>query len=264
MVNGGEQLPTPFNATIELVQGDERTMVGRSVFYSMDANTAKSVKRSFTAPEGDWTLEITVDKEGLVWEIDATNNVWSTNVTGSSGGFGAVAMTLGGVGLLALLGAGGALRRRAPSGIEENVAAALEATGQVAAAPASSDSGTNPPASPAAATAHPPKKRGPPGGKLASSPVKTPGRGPPRGPPKAAEKPSATPAPTPQEMAAQHMAALGVPAQAASEERVADYSQLPGGGEYEYTAEGTFYVGATCGRWRLNEDKSFTKLSDEL
>ncbi len=259
VVNGGEQLPTPFNATIELVQGDERTMVGRSVFYSMDANTAKSVKRSFTAPEGDWTLEITVDKEGLVWEIDETNNVWSTNVTGSSGGFGAVAMTLGGVGLLALLGAGVVLRRRTPAGIEENVAAALEATGQVAAAPASSDSGNKPPASPAAATAQPSKKRGPPGGKIASSPVKTPGRGPPRGAPKAAEQPAATP----QEMAAQHMAALGVPDQAASEERVADYSQLPGGGEYEYTAEGTFYVGATCGRWRLNDDKSFTKLSDE-
>ena len=259
VVNGGEQLPTPFNATIELVQGDERTMVGRSVFYSMDANTAKSVKRSFTAPEGDWTLEITVDKEGLVWEIDETNNVWSTNVTGSSGGFGAVAMTLGGVGLLALLGAGVVLRRRTPDGLEENVAAALEATGQVAAAPASSDSANKPPTSPAAQTAQPPKKRGPPGGKIASSPVKTPGRGPPRGPPKAAEQPAATP----QEMAAQHMAALGVPAQAGSEERVADYSQLPGGGEYEYTAEGTFYVGATCGRWRLNEDKSFTKLSDE-
>ena len=102
-----------------------------------------------------------------MWEIDETNNVWSTNVTGSSGGFGAVAMTLGGVGLLALLGAGVVLRRRAPSGIEENVAAALEATGQVAAAPASSDSGNNPPGSPAAATAQPPKKRGPPGGKIA-------------------------------------------------------------------------------------------------
>ncbi|MGB2372929.1 MAG: CARDB domain-containing protein [Poseidonia sp.] len=264
VVNGGEQLPTPFNATIELVQGDERTMVGRSVFYSMDANTAKSVKRSFTAPEGDWTLEITVDKEGLVWEIDETNNVWSTSVAGSSGGFGAVAMTLGGVGLLALLGAGVVLRRRTPAGIEENVAAALEATGQVAATPASTDSGNTPPATPATATAQPPKKRGPPGGKVASSPVKTPGRGPPRGPPKAVEPTAATPAPTPQEMAAQHMAALGVPAQAVEgEERVADYSQLPGGGEYEYTAEGTFYVGATCGRWRLNDDKSFTKLSDE-
>ena len=55
-------------------------------------NPAAGANLSFTAPEGDWTLEITVDKEGLVWEIDETNNVWSTNVTGSSGGFGAVAM----------------------------------------------------------------------------------------------------------------------------------------------------------------------------
>ena len=43
------------------------------MFYSMDANTAKSVKRSLPHPS-DWTLEITVDKEGLVWEIDETNN----------------------------------------------------------------------------------------------------------------------------------------------------------------------------------------------
>ena len=88
VINGGEQLDTAFNATIELVQGDERSMVGRSVFYSMDANTAKSVKRSFTAPEGDWTLEITVDQEGLVWEIDETNNVWNRTVSASSSAFG--------------------------------------------------------------------------------------------------------------------------------------------------------------------------------
>jgi len=265
VVNGGEQLPTPFNATIELVQGEERTLVGRSVFYSMDANTAKSVKRSFTAPEGDWTLEITVDKEGLVWEIDETNNVWSTDVAGSSGGFGAVAMTLSGVGLLALLGVGVLLRRRAPAGMEEKVVAALEATGQVASDPAPSERSGQPPAPTATATAQPPaKKRGPPGGKIASSPVNTPTRGPPRGPPKAAKNSAATPTPTPQEMAAQHMAALGVPAgTAVAEERVTDYSQLPGGGDYEYTAEATYYVGETCGRWRLNEDKSFTKLPDE-
>ena len=263
VVNGGEQLPTPFNATIELVQGDERTLVGRSVFYSMDANTAKSVKRSFTAPEGDWDLEITVDKEGLVWEIDETNNVWSTSVKGSSAGFGAATMTLGGAGLLALLGAGVLLRRRSSAALEEDVAAALEATGQLTATSARSEPNPAPPAA-IAAVQPPTKKRGPPGGKIASSAVKSPGRGPPRGPPKAPEKPAATPATTPQEMAAQHMAALGVPAQAsATEERVLDYSQLPGGGDYEYTAEGTFYVGETCGRWRLNDDKSFTKLIDE-
>ena len=44
---------------------------------------------------------------------------------------------------------------------------------------------------------------------------------------------------------------------------VEDYSKLPGGGDYEYTADGTYYVGPTCGRWRLNDDKSFTRLPDE-
>ena len=66
-------------------------------------------------------------------------------------------------------------------------------------------------------------------------------------------------------MAAMHMAALGASPTPSPpvEEKAEDYSKLPGGGEYEYTAEGTFYVGPTCGRWRLNEDKSFTKISDE-
>ena len=62
-----------------------------------------------------------------------------------------------------------------------------------------------------------------------------------------------------------HMAALGAvePAAASEQERVDDYSKLPGGGVYEYTAEATYYVGPTCGRWILNEDKSFTKIPDE-
>ena len=130
VINGGEQLDTAFNATIELVQGDERTMVGRSVFYSMDANTAKSVKRSFTAPEGDWTLEITVDQEGLVWEIDETNNVWNRTVSASSSSFGAMTVMLGGGAVLAAIGATVFLRRRGDGPVEqEKVVAALEATG---------------------------------------------------------------------------------------------------------------------------------------
>ena len=131
VTNGGETLETPFNATIEMVQGDERSMVGRAVFYSMDANTAKSVKRSFTAPEGPWTLEITVDSEGLIWEIDETNNVWSRTVSDSSSGFGAATVMLGGGGLLALVGVGVLLRRRGVGAVEEEkVVAALKATGE--------------------------------------------------------------------------------------------------------------------------------------
>ena len=250
VINGGEQLPTPFNATIELVQGDERTLVGRSVFYSMDANTAKSVKRSFTAPEGTWTLEITVDKEGLVWEIDETNNVWNRTVQSDSGGLSGVTLMVGGGAIFALIGGAVLLRRRSPSSseVEEKVMVALEATGQ------NHQPSNEPTPSPQPAK----KRRGPPGGKIATTSGKTPSRGPPRGPPKTTQIESE---PSPQEMAAKHMAALGVPETA--EERVEDYAQLPGGGEYEYTAEGTFYVGETCGRWRLNDDKSFIRLPDD-
>ena len=66
-------------------------------------------------------------------------------------------------------------------------------------------------------------------------------------------------------MAAKHFAALGVTKTEpeANSVHVDDYSQLPGGGAYEYTADGTFYVGEEpVGKWRLNEDKSFTKLTD--
>ena len=250
VINGGEQLPTPFNATIELVQGDERTLVGRSVFYSMDANTAKSVKRSFTAPEGTWTLEITVDKEGLVWEIDETNNVWNRTVQSDSGGLSGVTLMVGGGAIVALIGGAVLLRRRSPSSseVEEKVMVALEATAQ------NHQPSKEPIPSPQPAK----KRRGPPGGKIATTSGKTPSRGPPRGPPKTTQIESE---PSPQEMAAKHMAALGVPESA--EERVEGYAQLPGGGEYEYTAEGTFYVGETCGRWRLNDDKSFTRLPDD-
>jgi N-acetylneuraminic acid mutarotase len=249
VINGGEQLPTPFNATIELIQGEERTLVGRSVFYSMDANTAKSVKRSFTAPEGAWTLEITVDQEGLVWEIDETNNIWNRTVQDESGGLGGLTIMLGGGAMFALVGAAVLLQRRGTGTVEEEkVVVALKATGQEP----QSTRASSPTQQPAQ------KRRGPPGGKIASNSGKKPTRGPPRSPPKS---PSTNSEPSPQEMAAKHMAALGVPETA--EERVEGYAQLPGGGEYEYTAEATFYVGETCGRWRLNEDKSFTRIPDD-
>ena len=64
-------------------------------------------------------------------------------------------------------------------------------------------------------------------------------------------------------MAAAHFDALGSGPRGTPEEEhhVADYTQLPGGGDYEYTDEGTFYVVPEGGeRWRLNEDKSFTKV----
>ena len=248
VINGGESITTPFNATIEVVQGDERTLVGRSIFSSMDENTAKSVKRSFEAPEGAWTLEITVDLEQLIWEIDETNNVHVQDFNSDGGGLGALTVMVGGGGLLTLLGVGVLLRRRGGAGVDEaKIVAAIEAT-------------EKPPVPKPPATPPEKKRRGPPGGKIASGSSTRPARGPPR---KQAPQESASP----QATAAKYFDALGgvdEPSTDGEEETtVSDYSKLPGGGEYEYTADATYYVGETCGRWRLNEDKSFTKIIDE-
>ena len=102
--------------------------------------------------------------------------------------------------------------------------------------------------------------RGPPGGKVALSSTAKPKRGPPR----AAKEEASIPLNT-KEMAAQHFDALGPSPTIGGDpaENVEDYTQLPPGGAYDYSAEGTFYVGDEhVGRWRLNDDKSFTKISD--
>ena len=245
---------TPFNATIELVQGDERTLVGRAVFYSMDANTAKSVKRSFTAPQGPWTLEIIGgpgrprvgnrrNKQRLVHRrIGLIERFGSRHRADVRWG-----------GPARPRGAGVLLKRRnaAPGARRRKVVAALGAD-----RPSRfhlARAATNPSAAGAAD-----KTPRPPGGKVAAAAGKPPGRGPPRGPPKSPR--SGTHAP------GDGSPAHGGPRRSnpqpgvIEQERVEDYSKLPGRGAYEYTAEGTYYVGETCGRWRLNEDKSFTKL----
>ena len=43
-------------------------------------------------------------------------------------------------------------------------------------------------------------------------------------------------------------------------ERVASWEDLPAGGDYDYTADGTFYAGEDCGRWKLLDDGQFEKI----
>jgi len=42
---------------------------------------------------------------------------------------------------------------------------------------------------------------------------------------------------------------------------VADWQGLAWAGEYQYDAEGTWYSGPDCGRWKQNDDGSFTRHS---
>ena len=41
---------------------------------------------------------------------------------------------------------------------------------------------------------------------------------------------------------------------------VESYESLPPGGDYEYLSDGTFYSGVGIGRWKLEQDGSFTKI----
>jgi hypothetical protein len=189
-----------------------------------------------------------VDLEQLIWEIDESNNVYAQDFNSDGGGFGALTAVAGGGGLLTLLGVGVLLRRRRGAGVDEaKIVAAIESTEK---SPVQ-----KPPAKPPEK-----KRRGPPGGKIASGSSAQPARGPPR---KRAPQESASP----QATAAKYFDALGSVEEASTHEAeqttVSDYSKLPGGGEYEYTADATYYVGEACGRWRLNEDKSFTKITDD-
>ena len=83
-----------------------------------------------------------------------------------------------------------------------------------------------------------PKKRGPPPAQSAPAPVEQ----------------------SPAEAAAAQFSALDALTPTTEVERVASWESLPAGGDYDYTTEGTFYVGETCGRWKLLDDGQFEKI----
>ena len=41
---------------------------------------------------------------------------------------------------------------------------------------------------------------------------------------------------------------------------VSEWSHLPPGGDYDYALDQTVYKGEECGTWRMNEDKTFTRI----
>ena len=82
-----------------------------------------------------------------------------------------------------------------------------------------------------------------------------------KGPPPAPKKEVAEPLNTDVNSALSKLSLDNLPGRDnAQPQSVPSYDKLPGGGEYEYLAEGTFYSGETCGRWLLKEDGSFTKV----
>ncbi|MGB1955289.1 MAG: hypothetical protein ACPHUK_06800, partial [Candidatus Poseidoniaceae archaeon] len=104
----------------------------------------------------------------------------------------------------------------------------------------------------------PEKRKGP--SNVSASPTSTSSTK--KGPPPAKKSVPESSTQTPAEQAAASFAALDnlSPIQEQLPERVASWNDLPSGGEYDYTGEGTYYVGEKCGRWKLLEDGQFEKV----
>jgi hypothetical protein len=284
LINAGEKIQQPFNLSVFIVQGDEKTIVGRQLLNELGENTAVTMNSRITVPNGKWTLLISVDDEQLIWELDEGNNVWTKDYDGRSQGFSTTTIALAGGSVFALIGTVIFLKRKRTD-LDELVLESENSSskGEPPAIDSSSKPKTGPPgtvktASESGGKAKP--KNGPPS-------KSKPKNGPPRS--SASNGPTGAPTNLGQEilqaqpeadlqaMAAAHFGALDslIPETTESVEEdnsdenqmphpisttVDDWSELPGGGDYEYTSDATYYAGETCGKWLLNEDKTFTRV----
>ena len=232
LLSAGEAIDEPFNVSIFTEIEGERTLVGREVVSKIGMNTVTTLRSTLTVPSGTWTLHVEADAEQLMWEVDETNNAWNATFSPAQTSFGSATMLAGGAVGIAIIGLGVVLLRRRGEALDSPALDAVEPT---------------------------PKKplRGPP--QRTSEPKAKPAglKGPPerKGPPEV---------PTSTVDGASALDAL-LPTQSTAGEAtigssVNEWSELPPGGEYDYGLGGTLYKGEQCGTWRMNEDKTFTKI----
>ncbi len=238
--NDGESIDMPFEVTIYTVVNGEYIVAKNSNFGQLSSDVITKINAYVMIPEGDWDLLVVVDSNQTIWELDEQDNNYTKSYSTASSMFGTIVAGVGGgLAVLILLGV---LFIRRKNGLEGDLSSLdvgdiQPQENEVKETPELSTSATEP--------APKPKRVGPPR----------------KGPP-----PKKKVEPTPQSEAQSHFSALDSLLPSTEEPVVdaktfaKDYSELPGGGEYEYTTEGTYYVGETCGRWILNADQSFSKV----
>ena len=227
-----EAIDRPFVVEITLETDGEETVVVRREISGLGADESDLIRGNFNVPKGEWTLRVTVDANDAISELDEEDNVWTYQGQNAGGGMGAA--VVGGSGLAVLALAVILLRRRGPT--EDDLEAALPGP-----------SGGPPKAKP----------KGPPGADRRVA-------GGPRAPP---TKPASGTADLASAEAA--LAALTPVSEHVHEpaplldagDVVGDHTELPGGGDYEYTGEGTYYEGEGTGRWKLRDDGSFERIA---
>ena len=238
LVSAGEAIDEPFNISIYAESNGERTLVGREVVPKIGMNKATTFRSTIEVPSGTWTLYVEADAEKAIWEVDENNNAWNRTFSPASDGFGSgLALVGSGVGVILLVGAVLLFKRKNPSEFESEVELS---------APAESGTSTKP-------------LKGPPERSTQPKPKPAGLKGPPR------RAPSVPVESTPTIDGAAALDAL-VPEPVSQEtdstvgSTVKEWSELPPGGAYDYGLDETLYIGDECGTWRMNEDKSFTKI----
>ena len=231
MKNTGEDLEEPFNITVYTVSGGEQSLVGRYSQTSISSGEGIVKRVSIVVPDGDWEVLVIVDEEQQIWELNEDDNTFSKSYSTSEEA-GAMVYILGGTGLFAVLLVIIVLRKRSRSEIN-----AAKQHSSIEELPRSGP----PQSSRNIASENQPKpKKGPPPKARAAEPVVAVAN------------------------VADAMAKLSLDTLPGNGEiaktTVPSYESLPAGGDYEYLNEGTFYTGDGIGKWKLEDDGSFTKI----
>ncbi len=230
--NSGDSLEDSFNISVYTIVDGEKTLVG--LYSQSKINPGQGiVKRvGITIPEGDWEILVVVDEEQRIWELNEEDNTFSKSFTSPEDGGSLSYIIIGGVILatfLALL----VLRRRSNNELNESKnLPALEDLPRSGPPQANRSTTDNP---------HTTKPK--------------------RGPPPKQKLPDPNVVITSVSDAMAKLSLDTLPGRDInSQKTVQSYESLPPGGNYEYLKEGTFYIGSNVGRWKLNEDGSFTKI----
>ena len=220
--NSGESLQDSFNVSVYTISNGERTLVSR-YNQAQIASGQGIVKRVLVeVPQGDWELEVVVDEEQNIWELNENDNTYSKTYTEHADEKYSIYL-ISAISFFALAVIGLLRRQRntkLKKGLEDEKRIVFDNQKEAK-----------------------------------QKPSKKPRKGP---PPKKLDNAETNLDKIGLNSAIEKLESINGSEQGVL--KVDSYQDLPGGGEYIYSKEQTLYTGTGIGKWRLENDGSFTKI----